>query len=54
MRQQRPYNGPPMASREGTAGLRARLARAAAAPRPCGIFPIASVTNITHKPGVSR
>lgn len=27
----RPYSGPPMASREGTAGLRARLARAAAA-----------------------
>lgn len=46
----RPYSGPPMASREGTAGLRARLARAAAPPRPGGEFPISrSVTNVTHK-----
>lgn len=51
----RPYSGPPMVSREGTAGLRARLARAAAAPRPGGVFPIASsVTNDTARAARAR
>lgn len=36
----RPYSGPHPSDPAAVAGLRARLAKAAAAPKPCGEFKI--------------